>query len=301
MPQSTYLMHSATAQTTRDGRRSRSARRRSCLVTAAAAFAFGLLASVNYAQSIPNARAQPSAPAEGASGSARNTGKPMIVLVHGGPADATGWQHVIRILERNGYTILTVQNPLDSFAGDVQTTKRFIDAQDGPVVAVGHLFGGAVITAAAAGNANVRALVYVATFAPEADEPIGAYNDAYPSSLGTALGTDAAGFVYIDRTDFPDRATRDVSTAEASVTAATRKPVSGNAFGTSVEPTAWNTIPSWYRISRDDRAINPNLDRFYAKRMAATTTEIKSSHVPFISHPEEVARLIEQVATAVVK
>ena len=300
MSQPTHLIHGATLQTTRDGR-GRSARWRSCLVTTAAACAFGALASVNYAQTIPSDRAQPSAPVEDASGSARNTGKPMIVLVHGAFADATGWQHVIRILERDGYTVLAVQNPLASFAGDVQTTKRFIDAQDGPVVAVGHLYGGAVMTAAAAGNANVRALVYIAAFAPEADEPIGAYNDTYPSALGTALKTDAAGFVYIDRTHFRDRVTRDVSAAEASVMAATQKPINGNAFGASVEPAVWKTIPSWYRIARDDRAINSHLDGFYAKRMAARTTEIKSSHVVFISHPEEVARLIEQVATAVVK
>ena len=115
--------------------------------------------------------------------------KPTIVLVHGAFADATGWQHVIRILERDGYTVVAVQNSLASLAGDVETTKRLIDAQKGPVVVVGHSYGGAVITGAAAGNANVKALVYLAAFAPDAGEPIGAYSEKYPSALGA--GTQA--------------------------------------------------------------------------------------------------------------
>ena len=222
--------------------------------------------------------------------------KPTIVLVHGAFADGSSWQKVIPILQRDGYSVIAVQNPLTSLAADVETTKRVVAAQGGAVVLVGHSYGCAVITEAAAGSANVKALVYIAAFAPEAGEPIGAYGDKYPTSLGTGLRPDAAGFLYIDRALFHDLFAADVPPAETNVAAATQKPIIGSVFGASVEHATWKTIPSWYLVSPDDRAINPELERFYAKRMGATTTEIKSSHVAFLSHPAEVARLIEQAA-----
>lgn len=232
---------------------------------------------------------------------ARSAGKASIVLVHGAFADATGWQRVISILQRDGYFVSAVQNPLESFAGDVKTTKRLIDAQKGPVVVVGHSYGGAVITGAAAGNPNVKALVYVAAFAPEAGEPIGAFGEKYPTALGAALRPDAAGFLYIDRAQFRALFAADVPATEASVAAAAQKPIIGDVFGASVEQPAWKTVPSWYVVAQQDRAINPDLERFYAKRMNAKTTEIKASHVVFISHAGEVARIIEQAAAAAVK
>ena len=164
----------------------------------------------------------------------RGAQKPTIVLVHGAFADGSSWQRVIPILQRDGYAVIAVQNPLTSLAADVETTKRVVDAQTGPVVLVGHSYGGAVITAAAAGSSNVKSLVYIAAFAP-------------------------------------------------------------------VDQATWKTVPSWYLVTQEDQAIDPELERFYAKRMGAKTTEIKSSHVPFISHPPEVARLIEQAASAATK
>ncbi|RUY55032.1 alpha/beta hydrolase [Mesorhizobium sp. M7A.F.Ca.CA.001.04.1.1] len=232
---------------------------------------------------------------------ASNPAKPTIVLVHGAFADGTGWQHIIPILQRDGYTVIAVQNALTSLAEDVATTKRVIEAQKGPVVAVGHSYGGAVITGAAAGNSNVKALVYIAAFAPEAGEPIGAYTEKYPSALGSALRPDVAGFVTIDPPQFRELFANDVAAAEASVMAAAQKPIIGSAFASSVTEAAWKTIPSWYLVAQQDRAINPDLERFYAKRMGAITAEIKSSHVPFVSHPKEVARLIEQAASAPAK
>ena len=242
----------------------------------------------------------PTKPAETRSHSARTDHKPTIVLVHGAFADATGWQRVIPVLERDGYTVIAVQNPLSSFEADVATTKRVIDAQKGPVIAVGHSYGGAVITGAASGSANVKALVYVAAFAPEANEPIGAFNEKYPTALGAALRPDAAGFLYIDRARFREIFASDVSPAEAKVMAATQKPIIQSAFAASVKQPAWKTIPSWYIVAQDDRAISPDLERFYAKRMGAKTTEIKASHVVFVSRPTEVARVIVQAANAVV-
>jgi pimeloyl-ACP methyl ester carboxylesterase len=229
---------------------------------------------------------------------AQAAAKPTIVLVHGAFADGTGWQRVIAILQRDGYPVLAVQNPLGSFTADVQTTRRLIDAQKGPVVAVGHSYGGAVITEAAAGNANVKALVYVAAFAPDAGEKIGAFFERYPSSLGAALRPDAAGFLYVDRARFREVFAADVPAAEARVMAAAQKPIIGNAFEASVGRAAWKTIPSWYVVAQEDRAISPELERFYARRMRATTSEVRSSHVPFVSRPGDVARVIMQAASA---
>ena len=251
-------------------------------------------------------RAQSSAaPAKRQSGASRSTdtatAKPTIVLVHGAFADGTGWQRVIPILQRDGYEVSAVQNPLASLAGDVETTKRVIDAQKGPVVLVGHSYGGAVITGAAAGSPNVKALVYLAAFAPEAGEPVGAFGEKYPVDLNSALKPDSAGFLYVDRARFRELFCADVPATEARVAAATQKPIHNSAFGASVPQAAWKNIPSWYLVSQDDRAINPELERFYAKRMNAKTSEVKASHVAFISHPDVVARLIEQAAAAAAK
>jgi len=222
--------------------------------------------------------------------------RPTIVLVHGAFADGTGWQRVIPILQRGGYEVIAVQNPLASLAGDVETTRRVIDAVKGPVVLVGHSYGGAVITGAAAGSSNVKALVYLAAFAPEGGEPVGAFGEKYPADLGSALQPDSAGFLYVDRTRFRELFCADLPVAEARVAAATQKPVHNSVFGASVPTAAWKTIPSWYLVSQDDHAINPELERFYAKRMNAKTSEVKASHVAFISHPDVVAKLIEQAA-----
>jgi len=183
---------------------------------------------------------------------------------------------------------------------DVATTKRVIDAQKGPVVVVGHSYGGAVITDAAAGNSNVKALVYIAAFAPEAGEPLGAPPGAKfaPTALNSALVPDAAGFLYVDRAKFRDLFCKDLSVGEADAAAATQKPTSASVFSASVAHAAWKTVPSWYIVSSQDQALNPDLERFYAKRMDAKTTEIKASHVSFLSHPGEVAKVIEEASRA---
>ncbi|HEV2749986.1 MAG TPA: alpha/beta hydrolase [Gemmatimonadales bacterium] len=224
--------------------------------------------------------------------------KPAIILVHGAFADASGFSNVIRILQKDGYLVTAVQNPLSSFTDDVATTKRLIDAQTGPVVVVGHSYGGAVITTAAASNPNVKALVYLAAFGPDSGERVDAYLEKFPTQLGTALRPDAAGFLYMDRAMFHSVFAADLPAIEADVAAAAQKPIHGSSFGASSPLVAWKTIPSWYVVAQDDRALNPDLERFYAKRMRATTTEIKSSHVVFISHAPEVARVIERAAGA---
>ena len=227
--------------------------------------------------------------------------KPTIVLVHGAFADASGFSRLIPLLENDGYNVVAVQNPLSSVPDDIATTKRLLSWQKGPVVLVGHSYGGVVITGAAAGNPNVKALVYLAAFAPDANEPIGPLNDKYPVELGKYLRPDPAGYLYIECDHVHDLFAADLPQAAAPVVCATQKPVHNSVFGATIDNPAWKTIPSWYLVSRQDRAINPDLERFYAKRMNATTSEIDASHVAFISHPDVVARLIEQAATATVK
>lgn len=222
--------------------------------------------------------------------------KPTIVLVHGAFADASGWQEVIELLQQDGYRVAAVQNPLASLAGDVETTRRLVDAQPGPVVLVGHSYGGAVISGAAAGNAKVQALVYVAAFGPEAGEPVGAFLERYPSDLGTALVPDAAGFAYIDAAKYPVIFAGDLPERRTRAMAVAQKPIFGEIFGQSNAAAAWKTVPSWYMVAQQDRSLNPDLQRFYATRMNARTREIRSSHLPFLSHPREVANLIAEAA-----
>jgi pimeloyl-ACP methyl ester carboxylesterase len=228
--------------------------------------------------------------------------KPSIVLVHGAFADGSSWQRVIPLLERDGYTVTAVQNPLTSLSDDIATTKRVIDAQVGDVVVVGHSYGGSVITGAAAGNPHVKALVYLAAYAPDAGETIGALTGKFaPPPLITALVPDTADFLYVDRAKLHDVFAKDLSSAEASLLAVTQKPLAKATFDQSVNNVAWKTIPSWYLVSQEDRAINPDMERFMAKRIGAKTSEIKASHVAFLSHPQEVTQLIEAAATAPVK
>lgn len=227
---------------------------------------------------------------------AQSSSKPTIVLVHGAFADASGWQDVVILLQKDGYKVVAVQNPLASLAGDIETTKRVIDAQMGQVVLVGHSYGGAVITGAAISSPNVKALVYIAAFAPEGSEPIGAFGEKFPSALGAALVPDAAGFTYIDVAKYHDLFAADLPLKQTNAMAVAQKPIFGGIFGQSVPVAAWKTIPSWYVVAQQDRSINPDLERFYAKRMNARTTEIKASHLVFISHAKEVTAVIEQAA-----
>jgi pimeloyl-ACP methyl ester carboxylesterase len=226
--------------------------------------------------------------------------KPTIILVHGAFADGSAWQDVVPLLQRDGYKVIAVQNPLAMLAEDVATTKRVIDAETRSgrtVVAVGHSYGGAVISGAAAGNAKVKALVFIAAFAPDAGEAVGAFNERYPSDLGTVLVPDAAGFMYIDVAKYHDVFAADLPAQQARAMAAAQRPIFGAIFGQSVPTAAWRAIPSWYLVAQQDRSINPELERFYAKRMNANTSEIKSSHLPFVSHPQKVVALIEEAAS----
>ena len=223
--------------------------------------------------------------------------KPTIILVHGAFADASGWGRVITLLEKDGYRVKAVQNPLTGIAEDVATTKRMIEGCDGPVVVVGHSYGGAVITGAAAGEANVKSLVYIAAYGPEEKEILGALNGKFgDSALATAVVPDKAGYLTIDPTKFHSVFCADVAAPEARIMALTQKPCNSVVFGSALDVAAWKTIPSWYMVATEDKTIKPELQRFMAKRMNATVKEVKSSHVAFISHPSTVVKLIEDAA-----
>lgn len=224
------------------------------------------------------------------------TPKPAIVLVHGAFADASGWADVIRPLQKKGYDVTAVENPLSSYADDVATTKRLIDAQKGPVVVVAHSYGGAVMSGAAANNPNVKALVYVAAFAPDVGETLGPLLQKYPTKVGEAFRPDAAGFIYLDRATFHDTFAQDLSQEETDVLAATQKPLSGSVFEAKPTAAAWKEVPSWFIVAKEDRVINPDLERMFAKRMGAKTTEVGASHVAFMSHPDLVVQAIEEAA-----
>jgi pimeloyl-ACP methyl ester carboxylesterase len=221
---------------------------------------------------------------------------PTIILVHGAFEDGSAWQRVIVGLQREHYNVVAAQLPLSSLADDVQATRRVVDAQTGPVVLVGHSWGGAVITDAAAGNPRVKALVYVAAFAPDAHEVVTAYGEKYPSRLNSARRPDSAGYLTVDPAKFQELFAADVPAAEAQVAAATQKPMSAKAFGDAVDQAAWKSIPAYYVLTLDDQAIHPDLQRFYADRMHAKTTPIKSSHAVIASHAAEVARVIGEAA-----
>lgn len=219
-----------------------------------------------------------------------------VVLVHGAFADGSSWGSVISSLEKDGYNVIAVQNPLTSYADDVTTTRRVIDAQQGSVVLVGHSYGGAVITKAAVGASNVKALVYIAAFGPDEGETLQALLQQYPSKIGAALVPDAAGFLYIDRAQFKDAFAADVSEHDLSVLSSAQKPINSQIFGQVYEAPAWKDIPSWYLIANEDQAINPALQRMFAERMKATVDEVKSSHVPFVSKPSAVIATIKRAA-----
>lgn len=221
-----------------------------------------------------------------------------IILVHGAFADGSSWGDVIPQLEKDDYEVIAVQNPLTSYTDDVTTTRRVIDAQTGPVVLVGHSYGGAVMTGAAVGAANVKALVYVAAFGPDAGDILLPLLEKYPSKLGTALVPDTAGFLYVDRSKFKEVFAADVDARQVSIMNAAQKPINSATFGQKFDAPAWKEIPSWYLIATEDQAINPDLQRVFAERMKATTEEVRSSHVPFVSQPSAVAAFIRKAAEA---
>ncbi len=242
-----------------------------------------LLAAASFAFSGGIAVADPAA------GPVRN-----VVLVHGAFADGSGWKPVADLLSQDGYTVSIVQEPETSLADDVAATNRILDRQSGPAVLVGHSYGGAIITEAG-NNTHVASLVYVAAFAPDEGEKIGALASSI-APAATSIAPTADGYLLIDQAKFPADFAADLPAAEAQFMAISQVPINGSIFGTPITAPAWKTKPSFGIVATQDRMINPDLERSMYKRAGAKVTEIKGSHVIFISQPRAVADVIEQAA-----
>jgi pimeloyl-ACP methyl ester carboxylesterase len=219
-----------------------------------------------------------------------------VVLVHGAFADGSGWEAVANLLEKDGYTVSVVQHPETSYAEDIKFTKAVIDRQSGPVVLVGHSYGGAVITEAG-NDPKVAALVYIAAFALDAGESAATIEKALPPASTGIKSTDD-GYFYIDPAVFAADFAADVPPAKAAFMAQSQVLISVDAFTHAVTTPAWKSKPSWYMVATGDRSINPDQERMMAKRMRAKTIELNSSHVAYISHPKETTKLIEEAASS---
>jgi pimeloyl-ACP methyl ester carboxylesterase len=220
-----------------------------------------------------------------------------VVLVHGAWADGSSWSKVIPLLEKKGLHVVCVQNPLTSFADDVAASKRLIDTQDGPVLLVGHSYGGAVITEAG-NNDKVARLVYVAAFAPDTGESAGSLSKPYGPTPGVGeLRPIADGFLVLTPKGVLEDFAPDLSLPEKTLLIATQAPTQGGVLGTPISSAAWRTKPSWFVIASNDRMIAPQQERDTAKRMNAVTLTLPTSHVPMLSKPTEVADFIVKAAS----
>ena len=219
-----------------------------------------------------------------------------IVLVHGAFADGSGWKPLADILRKDGYAVSIVQEPESSLADDVAAANRILDRQSGPAVLVGHSYGGAVITEAGA-NAHVASLVYVAAFAPDEGEKIGALLGSIAPAADSIAPT-ADGYLMVDPAKFPADFAADLPAAEAQFLAISQVPVNAAALGTPIAAPAWKTKRSYGVVATEDRMINPDLERAMFKRAGARVTEIKGSHAIFLSQPRAVAKVIERAAQA---
>jgi len=251
-----------------------------------------LAATVAFAGLASNALAQPATPAIGAP--VRN-----VVLVHGAFADGSGWRGVYNDLTARGYRVTIVQNPLTSLADDVAATRRAVKRQDGPVILVGHSYGGTVITEAGA-DPQVTGLVYVAALAPDAGESTGDQFAEIPAPPGFVIEPQADGFGFVNLAKFKSGFAGDISDADAAFLRDSQVPIAMSAFGDKVTQAGWRTKPSWFVVATEDGAIDPQLLRKTARRIGATTTEVKGSHVVFLSQPKAVAEVIDRAARGVV-
>jgi pimeloyl-ACP methyl ester carboxylesterase len=220
-----------------------------------------------------------------------------IVLVHGGFVDGSGWQRVYNTLKKDGYTVTIVQNPTISLADDVAVTKRAIAAQNGPVILVGHSYGGAVITEAG-NDPKVAGLVYIAAFALDKGESVSSLiKDPPPGAPVPPLLPPVDGFLLLDKAKFPASFAGDVNPEEAEFMADSQVPWGLNALGGTISEAAWKAKPSWYLLTTEDRMLPPDAQRLMSKRAGATVVEVKSSHAVYVSQPQAVAQLIEKAAT----
>jgi pimeloyl-ACP methyl ester carboxylesterase len=222
-----------------------------------------------------------------------------VVLVHGGWVDGSGWEGVYKALKKSGYAVTIVQEATTSLADDVATTTRAIASPTGPVILVGHSYGGAVITEAGT-DPKVVGLVYVAAFAPDKGESVSTLiKDPVPGAPVPPILPPVDGYLLLDKEKFPASFAGDVSPDKAAFMADSQVPWGVNALDGTISEPAWRTKPSWYLVTTDDKMIPPAAQRLMAKRAGATVVEVKASHAIFVSQPQAVASLIEKAAKGV--
>lgn len=219
-----------------------------------------------------------------------------IVLVHGGFVDGSGWESVYSLLKKDDFNVAIVQNPTISLAGDVAATKRIIRAQDGPVILVGHSYGGAVITEAG-NDPQVAGLVYIAAFAPDKGESVNSLiKDPPPDAPVPPILPPQDGYLLLDKSKFSASFAGDVDTEKAAFMADSQVPWGVEALGGEISEPAWKSKPSWYLLATEDRMIPPPAQRFMSERAGSTVVEVAGSHAIYVSQPNAVAALIKQAA-----
>jgi pimeloyl-ACP methyl ester carboxylesterase len=224
---------------------------------------------------------------------------PNVVLVHGAWADGSSWSGVVERLQTANYNVTAVQLPLTSLADDVAHVRQVLNLQTGPTIVVGHSYGGVVIGELGTDAPNVVGLVYVAAFAlDEGGSVQGLLEGGAPPSLAS-LRPDAQGYLWFDPAGFVEFFAPDIDPVQARVLAAVQKPVNSVNFGTPAGVQAWASLPTWYLVATDDQIIPPDAQRGMAAHIGATIVEVESSHAVIVSHPDEVAALIETAATTV--
>jgi pimeloyl-ACP methyl ester carboxylesterase len=226
------------------------------------------------------------------------TGIKNVVLVHGAFADGSGWEAVAKILEKDGYTVSVAQPPETSYAADQKYTKAAIDAMGGPVVLVGHSYGGSIISEVG-NDPKVSALVYIAAFALDDGESRASIEQALPQA-SKAFRPDSNGNWWIEPEHFAADFAADVPPTVSHYMAQSQVPISTDSFTHKVTSPAWKAKPTWYMVATADRSINPDQERMMAKRANAKTIEVNSSHVAYMSHPKETAKLVEEAATSAI-
>jgi len=219
-----------------------------------------------------------------------------VVLVHGGFVDGSGWEAVYRALRSNGLTVSVVQNPTISLAEDVNATRRVVAAQNGPVILVGHSYGGAVITEAG-NDPKVVSLVYIAAFAPDKGESVSTLiKDPPPGAPVPPILPPQDGYLFLDREKFAASFAADVDPERAAFMADAQVPWGLEALSGTISEPAWRSKPSWYMVATDDRMIPPPAQRFMSKRAGATVVEVAGSHAIYVSQPAAVAGLITKAS-----
>jgi pimeloyl-ACP methyl ester carboxylesterase len=222
--------------------------------------------------------------------------KPTVVLVHGGFVDGSGWQGVYGLMNKAGYHVSVVQNPTLSLEDDVAVTKRVIDAQEEPVILVGHSYGGAVVTEAGT-DPKVAAVVYIAAFAPDKGESVSTLiADPPPGAPVPPILPPQDGFLFLDREKFRASFAADVAPEEAAFMADSQVPWGVDALSGSITEPAWRIKPSWYLIATEDRMIPPPAQHAMSERAGSTVSEVAASHAVYVSQPRAVAQLIEKAA-----